>query len=169
MKRFWVAFLFLAVLISLSCRARTEEDRLDDFLTTLIQLAEEKNLASMMTYFSEDFVDFEGRTKAGIRDLLGSYFSGRTGIVVHELSTRIEDIQQDKATLLTEVALSSGAAEALRRLVKISPDHYRFKVELVKKGEGWLIRYAEWSSVSLVELFPESLVNFKKLFPDLRR
>ncbi len=169
MKRSFRLLLIFSLLLFVICRPKTEEDRIHELLATLIRMAEEKDLASMMTYFAEDFTDFEGRTKTGIENFLAGYFSGRTGIVVHELSTRIENIQADRAAFQTEVALSSGAARALRRLIKLSPENYRIKVELVREKEGWLIRYAEWAEIALGELFPESLVSFKKLFSDKTR
>lgn len=120
-----------------------------------------------MAHFAEDFGDFEGRNKDGIRMLLSSYFSGRQGIVVHRLSTRVIDLTNGRGSLETEVALSSGGAEALRRLVRISPDVYRIRIDLSKTTENWLISYAEWTSISLTDLLPESLPKLRKLFPKI--
>ncbi len=138
-----------------------------ELVDTLARLAEKKDLETIMTYFADDFSDFEGRDKAGLKALLVGYFSGRTGIVVHQLSSRLDTLEISRASLQTEVALSSGGAEALRRLVRISPDNYRIRIGLVKDGTGWLIQSAEWSYISLNELFPESLTMLKKIFPKL--
>jgi len=147
------------------CRQRTEEDDVLQTVESLVRLAENKDLEAIMGYFAEDFADFEGRDKNGLRSLLLSYFTGRTGIVAHILSKRIIDFSTGQASLETEVALSSGGAEALRRLVRISPDVYRIRIDLAKGGEKWLINYAEWTSIGLTELFPESLQELKKIFP----
>jgi len=88
------------------------------------------------------------------------------GIVVHLLSTRIDNIDPPEAAIQTDAALSSGAAKALRKLVPVSTDNYRFKIELIKKQDKWLISYAEWKHIGIEELFPESLSILKKLFPD---
>jgi hypothetical protein len=128
------------------------------------RLAEKKDLETIMAYFADDFSDFEGRDKAGLQTLLAGYFSGRFGIVVHRLSSQVEVLAADQASLQTEVALSSGGAEALRRLIKISPENYRLKIDLVKSGERWLIQSAEWSEVDLNELFPESLIILRKIY-----
>lgn len=169
MKRFVILFVSIALLVPAGCGKKTEEERIHELLSTLIRLAEKKDLMTMMTHFADDFTDFEGRTKSGIESLLGSYFSGRTGIVAHELGTRVENVDAAGAVVQTEVALSSGGAEALRRLIKISPDNYRIRVELIRSDDRWLIQYAEWAPISLTQLFPESLVSFEKLFPGLRR
>jgi hypothetical protein len=159
--------LFLILLAAASCRSKTDEDVILEMVDNLGRLAEKKDLEGVMANFTSDFSDFEGRDKAGLRALLSEYFSGRTGIVVHRLSSRIEGLEAGQASLQVEVALSSGGAEALRRLIRISPDNYRIKTGLVKERQRWLIRYAEWSSVNLNELLPESLAILKKIFPKL--
>ncbi|MDH7512269.1 MAG: hypothetical protein QHH14_04900 [Clostridiales bacterium] len=162
--------LFLLALLisalSLSCRQDTEEQRILGLFDNLARLAEKKELEGMMTAFADDYSDFEGRNKAGLRNLLSGYFSGRTGIVVNRLSAEVElEAGQSRATLKADIALSSGAAEALRRLVRVSPDLYRLNIELSGGPGSWLIRYAEWTPISPTELLPESLSLFKKLSP----
>lgn len=160
-------FFLLAWLISaffLSCRQDTEERRILGLFDNLARLAEKKEPEKMMAAFAEDYTDFEGRDKAGLRDLLSGYFSGRTGIVVNRLSAKVE-VGAGGAYLEADVALSSGAAQAFRRLVRISPDLYRLKVEFSGGPGHWLIRYAEWTPIDPTELLPESLSLFKKLAP----
>jgi hypothetical protein len=163
---FFISLLSISILCP-SCRQRTEEDAVLETVDSLARLAEKENLEAIMAHFAEDFTDFEGRDKAGIRSLLSSYFNGRAGIVVHRLSHRIVSLEARRATLDTELALSSGGAEALRRLVRISPDIYRLRVDFTKIGEEWLVGYAEWNSVGLTEIFPESLSELKKIFPKI--
>ncbi len=160
----FLAFL-AAVLCYPSCRRGTEEDDVLGTVDSLARLAEKKDIESMMACFAEDFSDFEGRDKSGLRSLVSSYFTGRTGIVAHKLSSRIIDFRPGKASLEADVALSSGGAQALRRLIRISPDVYRIRVDLTKSEEDWLISYAEWASIGLSDLFPESLLQLRELFP----
>jgi hypothetical protein len=161
-----IFLVLLAILVlSPACRQRTEEDNILETVDSLARLAEKKDLEAIMAHFAEDFADFEGRDKDGLRTLLSGYFGGRTGIVAHRLGYRMIDIGAGRAALETEVALSSGGAEALRRLIRISPDIYRLRIDLSKVGEKWLIGYAEWASIGLGELFPESLGELKKIFP----
>lgn len=159
--------LLMIPLLWPSCRQRTEEDNVLQTVDSLVRLAEKKDLEAIMGYFAEDFADFDGRDKNGLRTLLTSYFNGRTGIVAHRLNSRIIDFSAGRAALETEVAVSSGGAEVLRRLVRISPDIYRIRIDLDKVGENWLIGYAEWSSIGLTELLPESLLELKKIFPKI--
>jgi hypothetical protein len=165
-KSFNLLFIsfFFALFVCTSCGGKTDEDLILEMVDNLSRLAEKKDLEAIMANFAEEFSDFEGRDKPGLQSLLAGYFSGRTGIVIHRLSSRVDVLAADQASLQTEVALSSGGAESLRRLIKISPDNYRLKIGLVKNGERWLIQTAEWSYVDLNELFPESLIILKKIY-----
>jgi hypothetical protein len=157
--------MLLVLAVALSCRQDSPERRVLSLLDNLARLAEKKDLAGMMAVFSDDYADFEGRDKAGLQNFLNGYFSGRTGIVVHRLSGKVEFPEPGQAGLQADIALSSGAAEALRRLVRISPDLYRLKVRLTGGPDRWLIRYAEWTSIDPTELLPESLSLLKKFSP----
>ena len=162
--------LFLPCLIlsaAFSCRQMTEEDSALAVVDSLSRLAEQKDLEGMMALFADDFLDFEGRDKDALRSLLTGYLRGRTGIVIHRLSARILTLENGYAELEAEVALSSGGAEALRRLVRISPDIYRIRTELVKEEGIWKVSSAVWASIGLSEILPESRSAIKKLFPKL--
>lgn len=159
--------LLVALFLWPACRRKTEEDIVLETVDTLVRLAEKKDLEPIMAYLAEDFGDFEGRDKNGLRSLLASYFEGRTGIVAHRLSARMVDFTGEWSTVEIEVALSSGGAEALRRLVRISPDLYRIRLDLDKNGGIWQIRFAKWSPIGLDALLPMSLGELKKIFPRL--
>jgi len=159
-----LAFLLLTLA---ACRKESETRGVLETVATLARLAEQKDIEAFMAAIGDDYSDFEGRDKAGLRVLLGGYFAGRTGIVVHRLGARVKFPEPARAALQTEVALSSGAAEALRRLVKISPDLYRLEVELIRAPDRWLVRYAEWRAVGVTEVLPESLGPLKVLLPNL--
>ncbi len=159
-----LAFLLLA---PAACRKESETRGVLETVKTLARLAEQKDIEAFMAAIGDDYSDFEGRDKAGLRGLLEGYFAARTGIVVHRLGARVEFPEPARADLQTDVALSSGAAEALRRLVKLSPDLYRLKVELSRAPDRWLVRYAEWRAIGVTEVLPESLGPLKVLLPNL--
>ncbi len=159
--------LCLALLAGLSCRQRTEEDIVLDVVDSLTRLAEKRDLEGIMAFFAADFRDFEGRSKEGLRALLSNYFTGRAGLVLHTLSKRMIGLEDGQAELEADVALSSGGAVALRRLVRVSPDITRLRIGFIKVGDEWRISYAEWSPISLTELLPESVIALKKLFPKI--
>jgi hypothetical protein len=68
------------------------------------------------------------------------------------------------------VSLSHGAAEVLRKLIRLSGEYYRFLAEVRKDSDGqWRFVSAEWSSIGLTDLLPESFEILKELFPDISR
>lgn len=169
MKWFKLAFLVLGLWVFLSACGRppTVEEELLGKIDTLCKLAELKDLDAMMAHFAKDFVDFQGRTKSGLRSLLSGYLADRRGIVVHRLSAHLITLEASRAVAEVEVALSSGQAEALRRLIKIAPDIYRIEIHFVREAQGWLVAHAAWTSLELSDLLPESLAILRKIFPGL--
>ena len=112
---------------------------------------------------------FRGRDPAGTLRLVTDYLDRYRGIVIHLLGARIGDVGPDgRASVECEVSLSHGAAEVLRKLIRYTGEYYRFRIDLRKNERGeWRLTYAEWQSIGLAELFPESLDILKKLFPGL--
>jgi len=162
-----ISFLILSVLVCMiSCGQKTDEDLIRELMEDVGKSVEKKDLSSLLAFLSNDFSDFRGRNKDQTEDMVQSYFNQFRGIVIHILHTRIDEIKALEASIQSDIALSSGAARALRKLVRVSTDNYRFKIKLIKKEDRWFIRYAEWTYIGLDELFPESLSILKKLFSD---
>lgn len=145
---------------------KTDEELIQEQMDEIGRFIEKKDLESLMGFLDEDYSDHRGRDRVETRNMVQSYFSQFRGIVVHILSTRIDDITPPEASIQTDAALSSGGARALRKMIRVSTDNYRFKIKLIKQEGRWLIRYAEWKPIGIEELFPESLSILKKLFPD---
>lgn len=161
--RFIILFLlFLAV--SLSCVKKTEEDLILEFMEQIGRYAEKKDIDSIMMCLAYDYSDFEGRDKWKAKEMIDGYFTQYRGIVIHVLSSRVEGIDLPEASVVSEVALSSGAARVFRKLVRFSTENYRLNLKLVKRDEKWQVRHAEWKYVTFDELFPESLSVFNKIF-----
>jgi hypothetical protein len=128
------------------------------------KLAEKKDIDSLMMNLAYDYSDFEGRDKWEAKELIDGYFQQYRGIVIHMLSTRVDEINPPEAFVQSEVALSSGAAKVFRKLVRFSTENYRLSIKLVKRNEKWQIRHAEWRYITLDELYPESLTIFNRIF-----
>lgn len=158
-------FLFVFLVTSLiSCKGKTDEDLIQALMKKIGSYAEEKDAPSIMLDLADDYFDFEGRRKKETEEMIKEYFRQYKGIVIHVLSTRIDEISLPEASIQTDVALSSGAAKVFRKLVRLSTDNYRLKIKLIKRDSEWKIRYSEWQYISLDELFPESLSIFKRIF-----
>ncbi len=129
-------------------------------------LAQKRDLPGLLSLLTDDYADFEGRDRAGTEALVADHFRRRFGIVVHLLHTEIAEVRADgTATVRTDVVLSSGGAEVLRKIVRFAGEFYRFELELRKTPEGWRVVRAEWAASSPDILFPESLPVLRELFP----
>jgi len=153
-----LAFFFI------SCGQKTDEDLILEFMEKISRYAEKKDIDSIMMNLAYDYSDFEGRDKWKAKEMIDGYFKQFRGIVIHVLSTRIEEINGPEAIVQSEVALSSGAAKVFRKLVRFSTENYRLNITLIRRDERWQIQHAEWKYVTLDELYPESLTIFNKIF-----
>jgi hypothetical protein len=172
MKRNLLKDISLFLILSLAflfttCGEKTEEDLILELVKNIGRYAEKKDVNSLMMLLTKDYTDFEGRGKSEAAEMANGYFRQYRGIAVNVLSTRIDEIDFPEASVQTEVAFSSGAAKVFRKLIRVSLDNYRIKAKLRKEEGQWRIQYAEWSYVTLNELFPESLSILKKIFPEL--
>jgi hypothetical protein len=147
-----------------SCIQKTDEDLILEFMERISRYAEKKDIDGIMMNLAYDYSDFEGRDKWEAKGMIDGYFKQYRGIVIHVLSTRIEEINLPEAFVQSEVALSSGAAKVFRKLVRFSTENYRLTIRLVKRDDRWQIQHAKWKYVTLDELYPESLTIFNKIF-----
>lgn len=161
-----ISLITMCAILLTACGPKTDEDQIRELMDQAGRYIEKKDISSLIDMLADDYSDFRNRDKDRTRDMAQSYFDQFRGIVVHLLHTRIDKIDPPEAAIQTDAALSSGAAKALRRLVPVSTDNYRFTIRLIKKQGQWLITYAEWTHIGIEELFPESLSILKKLFPD---
>jgi hypothetical protein len=163
--------LALAVIFLLpaGCGTPSEEARVKELLKKSVALAEKREVGALMEQFSPEYSDFEGRDKAGAERLIADYLGRFRGVVIHLLSVRVEGPGPDgRASAECDMSFSHGAAEVLRKLIRYTGEYYRFRFDLKKSEEGeWRFAHADWQSVSLTDLFPESLEILKNLFPDL--
>ncbi len=159
-----IVYILLFALLCTSCVKKTEEDLILEFMERIGKYAEKKDIDSLMMNLANDYSDFEGRDKWEAKELVEGYFQQFRGIVIHMLSTRVDEINPPEAFVQSEVALSSGAAKVFRKLVRFSTENYRLNIKLVKRDEKWQIHHAEWRYITLDELYPESLTLFNKIF-----
>lgn len=167
----WAAAAALAVAcgLAMGCGTPSEEARIRELLRRSVSLAEKKDIATLAGLFAPDYQDFEGRDIEGTVRLVTEYLDKFRGVVIHLLGARVDRIEPDgRASVTCEVSLSHGAAEVFRKLFRYTGEYYRFSIDLRKTERGeWRYTYAEWQSIGLTDLFPESLAILKKLFPDL--
>jgi hypothetical protein len=168
-SRLAAAGLVLAGILAMSCGRPSDENSIRALLKDASSLAEKRDLAGLMELFAADYRDFQGRGVAATRLLIADYLDRYHGLVVHLLGVRLGEIgSEGTASLECEIVLSHGAAEVLRRLVRVAGEYYHFRMEVRRTAPGeWRFASAAWESVGLDELFPESLRILRELFPGL--
>lgn len=163
------SLLAAALLLPPGCGRPPEEEQIQRTIKDAAALAQKRDLDALMGLLAPDYRDYQGRDKAAAKGLIEDYLRSFRGIVIHVLGTKVEITDPGgRAAVRTDMVLSSGAAEAFRKLARFTGDYFRFDLELDKDpAAGWRISYAEWWSVSLTDLLPESLEVLKELFPGL--
>jgi hypothetical protein len=149
-----------------SCRKKTETEIIAALLADMAVQAEKRDLTGLIANLADDFRDFQSRDRSQTTEMLQEYFLRYRGIVIHVLASRIVIEDTCNAAVETDVSLSSGAAQAFRKLIRFSGENYRFTCRLRKNGR-WLITEAAWEFIQMDSLFPESLKILRELFPNL--
>lgn len=164
-----LAALLASVAVAAGCGGPSEEGRVRETVSKAAARAEKRDLEGLGRYLDAGFESGDGRDKAGTLALVAGHLERRRGVVVHVLGCRVTGIDPaGRASAEFEVALSHGAAEVLRKLIRWSGTYYRFAAELVRDAAGeWRFAAAEWEEIPLTDLFPESLAVLKELFPDI--
>jgi len=149
----------------ISCGGISEEQRIIDRFRHMADLAEDEDTAGIMAALSQGYEDFEGRNKVATEEMLRGHFQAYRGIVINVLGARVTDLQAEEASLEADIMFSSGAAQALRRLIRLAGEYYRIEVRWVKERAVWMAANAEWRSVGLDDLFPESRHKLSEILP----
>jgi len=158
--------LFFGAVLSNCSSEKTEEELVFESIDEIGALAEKRDVSGILTYISVDYSDDEDRTLDDIEALIQQYISSFRGIVVSVLAKKTELLTPPNATLVVEVALSSGAAKMFRKAVPYTGRFYRFNVGMIKEGEKWIVKKAAWKDISMAELDTASAKILKELFPD---
>jgi ketosteroid isomerase-like protein len=164
-----LAALLVVGLLGPACGGPSEEDRIREVIGKAAARAEKRDVEGLMRFLTADYVDGKGRDREATARLVAGYFERYRGVVVHVLGARVGEIAPDgRASVEFEIALSHGAAEMLRKLIRWGGETYRFEADMRKDERGeWRLAYADWDEIALAGLFPESLAVLKELFPGL--
>jgi hypothetical protein len=156
-------------LLVYACGRPSTEARIREVLKESAAKAEKRDLAGFMEFLADDYSDGAGRDKEATARLVAGHLDRFRGIVIHVLGARVGEPGPDgRIGVDFEVVLSHGAAEVLRKLIRVTGEYYRFEAELRQDARGaWRYTYAAWEPLGLADLFPESLAVLKELFPEL--
>lgn len=156
---FSIIFSFFQVV----CKKPDDTEVIKNMISELVQLAEKKDRDKILFLLSDDCKDFEQRDIFKNGELIDYYFKNYKGIVIHHLDIFVS-LNGDESQVETDVLLSSGPLETLRKLVWLTGSFYRFNFKLVRRGKMWKINYSAWQEINSNSLLPGSKVILKKTF-----
>ncbi len=169
MRKFNFIFIILLIIffISEGCRKKTDYQLIRETIEKISNRIEKKDEKGFLEFIDNSYFDSKKRDKKEIKRLIEEYYYMRKGIIVNLLSSKITELNLPKAKAVVDVAVSSGVAKVFRKLANYYGDYYRVEVDFIKRKKGWVVESADWHSISLEELFPESLRILKKLMPEI--
>lgn len=156
-----------ALIVGPACHRKAPEELLREWILEAGGQVEKRDVRGLLDRLDPAYVDAAGRSRKETGEMLEEYFKKFAGIVVHVLSSRIELVSPGSASVEADVAVSSGGAEVLRRLIRFSGECYRFRCRLERRSPGWRAVFADWESVDRENLFPDSVEMLRKIFPRL--
>ncbi len=158
--------LLCALLAAASaCGGESDETLVRRLVDEVAAAAEKGDAGRLEAVLAASYRDDEGRDRAATAALLRDTHARLRGIVVHVLEVRIEALRPPDALLEADVALSSGAAEALRRIVRFSGECYRFRCRLLRESGTWRVAGAGWLPVDTSDLTGSAARTLRQLFP----
>mgnify|MGYP001182322740 CR=1 FL=1 len=152
-------FAFLLALIpffAAACGRPSDEDIILGLLSDAARFAEKGDATRIIARLDATYADFEGRDRAATGAMLEEYFARYRGIAANILRSEVEDLSAREAVVRTDVALSWGALQAVRKLARVSLDNYRLRFRLRKSGGEWRFVFAEWRALDVAEVLSES-------------
>jgi len=161
-----ILIILLLTLLWAGCQKKDEAQLIRENLENLVRIAEKRDRDRVLSYLSPDYVDFQGRDLRETAELVDYYFKNYSGIVIHLLDFTTS-LNGDWAQVEADVLLSSGPLEALRKLVGLAGEFYRFDFHFKKEGQEWKISYSAWRKIESGSLLPGSETILKKLFPEM--
>lgn len=153
-------------LIFVNCNTSSGRSDVEEVIYSAVSAAEEKDVGKFMKIISIEYMDDEERTKSDIREKIETYLNRFRGISVNILNIKTVKKSMSSAEVITEISFSSGIGKIFSKIVNSYGEVYRFNVLMSRGSKSWVVTSADWSWMSLDEIYPESLKVLRELFPN---
>ncbi len=133
----------LAILVACGGPEAGPEEQLRQWVSHGEEAAESKARRELVDMISPAYADSRGGDRGDIENMLRAYFFRQNSIT---LLTNIEEIRVygDSAA---EIELTVGMAGKNDGVFGFSADAYRFRLELERDDDDWLLIAAHWSEL----------------------
>lgn len=164
MKKYLILLIMISIFIC--CNTSSGRSEIEETIYSAISAAEERDVEKFMKIISIEYLDKEERTKSDIREKIEIYLNRFRGIAVNILNIKTVNESMNSAEVITEISFSSGINKIFSKIVNSYGEVYRFNISMSRKSKNWVVKSAEWSWMSIDELYPESLKVLRELFPN---
>ncbi len=161
---FIISIIFLLILPG--CGSSDKRSEIEAAIYKAVDTATDNDVEEFMRFIDFDYLDAEERTKADIREKVENYLSRFRVISINILNIKTVKSINDKAEVITELNFSHGLGKMLSKIIRSAGESYRFRLKMIRRARGWVVKQAEWEWISIEELYPESLKVLRKLFPE---
>jgi len=136
----------VACIVTLSACGGPEagpEEQLRQWVSRGEEAAEAKERRDLIDMISPAYTDSRGNERPDIENILRAYFFRQNSIT---LLTKIEEVRVI-ADSAAEIELTVGMAGQNDGVLGFSADAYRFRLELTREGDDWLLISARWGEL----------------------
>ena len=148
------------------CGSSDKRSDVEKVIYSAVSAVEDRDVEKFMKIISIEYLDEAERTKPEIEEKIRTYLNRFRSISVNVLDIKTVTKNMDSAEIITEISFSSGLGKVFQKIVNSYGEVYRFKILMSRRSKGWVVKGAEWSWVSIDELYPESLKVLRELFPN---
>jgi len=166
----YINFIITIIISSLffltGCSSSDKRSDIEIAIYNAADAATNSDVEKFMRFIDFDYLDERERTKDIIREKVENYLNRFRVISINILNIKTVKNVNDKAEVITEINFSHGLGKMLSKIIRSAGESYRFRLNVIKKARGWVVKKAEWEWISIDELYPESLKVLRELFPD---
>ena len=140
-----LCFLFALAWLSSCSDGLSPEDEIRLMIEKAERAAEERDLAALLTFVSDDYIDDQGNSKQHIRGILVFYFRHHRSIHILYAVKSIELASPDVAEVGLAAALAGQPISNEDDLAKLQADLLRFEIVFRREnGDDWRVTSAKW-------------------------
>ena len=152
--------------VFICCNTSSGRSEIEEIIYSAVSAAEDRDVEKFMKIISFEYLDEEERTREDIEEKVKTYLNRFRGISVNILNIKTVNKSMNSAEVITEISFSSGIGKIFSKIVNSYGEVYRFNISMTRRSKTWVVKSAEWSWMSIDELYPESLKVLRELFPN---
>lgn len=153
LNRLWItALLALMLLQACSPTEISSEAQLKQFVEQAVSAGEARSHDDLIAWVSNDFQGKQGIDRNQVSRLIRVYLFRHKNIHLFSKIDSIEFSSETDAIIRLHVAMAGSAISDSSVLASLRARIYRFELEMVKVGNEWKVRQADWWPAGMVDM-----------------